>query len=62
MEPGASDLDRNTRLQVIAERYFQKETPEKAEHIGRQVAEGLIGLADLDQIAEDVSQVSSGGL
>ncbi|MFP4492425.1 MAG: PglZ domain-containing protein [Puniceicoccaceae bacterium] len=62
LEPGAADLERNTRLQVLAERVFQKVAPEKAEHIGRQVSEGLLSLSELDKMAGEVNQLASGGL
>ena len=62
LEPGAASLDQNTRLQVIAERVFQKLAPEKAEHIGRQVGDGLLSLSELDDMAGEVNQLASGGL
>jgi hypothetical protein len=62
LEPGAASLDQNTRLQVIAERVFQKVAPEKAEHIGRQVGDGLLSLSELDNMAGEVNQLASSGL
>jgi len=62
LEPGASNPEQNTRLQVLAERVFQKLAPEKAEHIGRQVGEGLLALSELDSMAGEVNQLASGGL
>ena len=62
LEPGAASVEQNTRLQVLAERVFQRVAPEKAEHIGRQVSEGLLSLHELDKMAGEVNQLASGGL
>ena len=62
IEPGAESADRNTRLRIQAEAFFQEVAPEKAAQLARQVEEGLISLEDLDRIAEEVGNLASGAL
>lgn len=62
IEPGADTADRNTRLRIQAEAFFQEVAPEKAAQLARQVEEGLISLEDLDRIAEEVGNLASGAL
>lgn len=62
LEPGAETADRNSRLRIQAEALFQDVAPEKAAHLARQVEEGLLSLADLDRIADEVGHITSGAL
>jgi len=62
IEPGADSAERNTRLRIQAEAFFQEVAPEKAAQLARQVEEGLISLEDLDRIAEEVGNLASGAL
>ncbi len=62
LEPGAESLERNSRLRVQAEQFFLEVAPEKAEHLARQVEEGLLTLEDLDRISEELGSIASGAL
>ena len=62
VEPGAESPERNSRLRVQAESFFLEVAPEKAAHLARQVAEGLLTLEDLDRISEEVGSITSGAL
>src|SRR5262249_27514483 len=61
VEPGVS-ADRNTRLSSIVEQVFSEVAPEKATHVARQVDEGLLTLAEVDQMAEEAGSVGMGTL
>lgn len=62
VEPGAPTADHNTRLSSLTEQVFSAIAPEKAAHVARQVEEGLLTLAELDQMAEEASSVTTGAL
>ncbi|MFX0203435.1 MAG: hypothetical protein ACFFCW_45615, partial [Candidatus Hodarchaeota archaeon] len=53
IEPGANNLEQNTRLRVIAERIFKTINPDKAPEMGQQVDDGKYTLSDLDKIADE---------
>ncbi len=53
IEPGANNLEQNTRLRVIAERVFKTINPDKVAEIGQKVDDGKYNLLDLDKIADD---------
>jgi hypothetical protein len=62
VEPGAPTADHNTRLSSLAELVFSVIAPEKAAHVARQAEEGLLSLAELDQMAEEAGTVTTGAL
>ncbi len=62
MEPGATPWQRNTRLRVIAERVFKEIAPDHAAHIGRQVEQSALTLADLDRLADQSGGISTGAV
>ena len=59
LEPGASSPQRNTRLRVLAETVFGKIAPDQVQKIGKQVEEGLLSIAELDKIADEIESVGS---
>ncbi len=59
MEPGAGVMDRNTRLRVVAESVFRTVAPDQAEKIAGQIDAGVLTLAELDNIADEVESVGS---
>jgi hypothetical protein len=61
LEPGANPWLRNTRLAVIAQRFFKDADPARAAEISRQVEQNALSLRDLDAIAEH-GQISTGAL
>ena len=61
VEPGVS-AECNTRLSSIVEQVFAEVAPEKAAHVARQVEEGLLTLAEVDQMAEEAGSVAMGTL
>jgi hypothetical protein len=61
VEPGVS-AERNSRLSSIVEQAFAEVAPEKAAHVARQVDEGLLTLAEADQMAEEAGSVGMGTL
>lgn len=62
IEPGANPWQRNTRLRVIAEQVFKEIAPDHAAHIGRQVEQGNLTLADLDRLAEQSDRIGTGAV
>ncbi|AAR35482.1 PglZ domain-containing protein [Geobacter sulfurreducens] len=62
VEPGAPTADRNSRLSSLVEQVFNGVAPEKAAHVARQTEEGLLTLAELDQMAEEAGTVTTGAL
>ena len=59
VEPGAEMPERNSRLRVQAEAFFQDVAPERAAQLARQVDEGLLTLEDLDRISEELGSLAS---
>src|SRR5690606_1923528 len=62
LEPGAPLVECNTRLSVLAERVLGTIAPEKAPHVARQVDEGLLNFAELEQLTEDSGGKAAGTL
>jgi len=60
MEPGAPRLECNTKLSLAVERVFSKIAPAKAKHLARQAEDGLLTIEELDRIADEAGQPSSG--
>lgn len=59
MEPGANPWQRNTRLKVLAERVFKGISPDRAPEIAQKVDQGLISLAELDQLADQTGELGT---
>ncbi|MBA2883176.1 hypothetical protein HNR65_003537 [Desulfosalsimonas propionicica] len=52
-------MENNTRLRAIADSVFSSIAPDQVEKICQQINEGILSIAELDNIAEEVENVGS---
>ena len=60
MEPGSPRQECNTKLSLAVERVFSKIAPAKANNLARQAEDGLLTIEELDRIADEAGQPTTG--